>query len=380
MSKMAAYRALVRLMPGGKPRLQAVRQGMPDKKVQAFQAILRRHKALGGALLLFDTDGTTDHFVYGKARKGLPVTGETAFRLASVSKTVTAAGILALSERGLIDLDCDLEGVLPYSLRHPAAPDAPITLRMLLSHTAAIQDGRAYFQGIEAGHDAAVMLGGDSHTPHLPGQGCEYSNFGLGLAGCAAEVLTGRSFQQLMEDALFRPLGLNADYYPFLMKAPVADARRVLPPGRRPNFDGAKRQEKPLPGWERPDPLGHHLLAHGSCCMDAESLARLGRALLKPGFFTAESLGEMRSPHGSLHSRDPLLRQGLGLFIFDDKTLHPASLYGHQGMAYGAVHLLFLDIERGRGLISLTTGASEARDHIVADINRALVAEWLKHG
>jgi hypothetical protein len=48
-------------------------------------------------------------------------------------------------------------------------------------------------------------------------------------------------------------------------------------------------------------------------------------------------------------------------------------LYGHQGMAYGAVHGLFFDPEKRRGMALLTTGASEARRGVLADMNHDML-------
>ena len=376
MNKRALYRRLVRLVPGGPRELTPLIKSLPDNARAACRDILRSHRAQAGALALFDRDGLRDHFVYGQARKGLPVGAETAFRLASVSKLVTSAGILAMRQQGLVDLDADADAGLPYSLRHPEAPDRPVSLRMLLSHTAGIRDGGAYTRSLSGSAGAGELLQADSHTSHLPMEGCEYSNFGFGLAGCVVEAQTGLSFQAAMARCLFEPLGLRAAYYPQLLTAQVADARRVLPPRRRPNYDGAARQAAPLAGWQTPDLMRHHLLAHGNCCTDVGSLAALGRALLTPGLFTGHTLELMRSPHASLGSRDPYLRQGLGMFILRDERIGPMTLYGHQGMAYGAVHMLFLDPDAGRGIISLTVGASEAREYILADLNRDLLRWW----
>lgn len=380
MSRTALYRILIRLLPQRERRFQPVVQQISREKARRCQRILGRHKALGGALAFFDGDGITDFFVYGDARPGIPVAADTAFRLASVSKLVTGAGAQALVQAGLIDLNRDADLGLPYYLRHPGAPDTPVTLSMLLSHTAGIQDGEVYLKGILQGAPASRLLKGDSHTPHLPGAGCEYSNFGVGLAGCVMEAQTGLSFEAALQAYLFSPLKMQASYYPQRLANLVADAWRILPKGRQPNFDGARRQAMPDTGWDRPDPENHHLYAHGSCCMDVKSLARLGMALLRPGFFTADSLKAMASEQGSLGSRDPTLRQGLGMFILRDEEICPRPLYGHQGMAYGAVHMLFLDKEKGRGIISLTTGVSEARTHIMADVNRALLKEWAQDG
>jgi hypothetical protein len=67
-------------------------------------------------------------------------TRNSVFQLASVSKTVTCAGIMALVEDGLIDLDADVNTYLPFEVHIPHAPDIPITMRTILTHTSAIRD------------------------------------------------------------------------------------------------------------------------------------------------------------------------------------------------------------------------------------------------
>ena len=68
------------------------------------------------------------------------VTPDTVFMLASVSKTVTCAGVMSVVEDGDLDLDADVNDYLPFEVRIPAAPEEPITTRMLLIHTSAIRD------------------------------------------------------------------------------------------------------------------------------------------------------------------------------------------------------------------------------------------------
>jgi CubicO group peptidase (beta-lactamase class C family) len=67
-------------------------------------------------------------------------TRNSVFQLASVSKTVTCAGIMTLVEDGLIDLDADVNTYLPFEVHIPHAPDISITMRTLLTHTSAIRD------------------------------------------------------------------------------------------------------------------------------------------------------------------------------------------------------------------------------------------------
>src|SRR5690348_16839624 len=68
-----------------------------------------------------------------------PVDANTLFRVASVSKFVTALGTMKLVEQGKLSLDADIGEVLGYRLRNPHFPDQPITLRMLLTHTSSLR-------------------------------------------------------------------------------------------------------------------------------------------------------------------------------------------------------------------------------------------------
>jgi CubicO group peptidase (beta-lactamase class C family) len=69
-----------------------------------------------------------------------PVTPDTLFELASLSKTVLAVAVLQLVEQGKLALDSDVSAVLPFKVRNPNFPDRPITLRMHLGHVSGIVD------------------------------------------------------------------------------------------------------------------------------------------------------------------------------------------------------------------------------------------------
>jgi hypothetical protein len=76
---------------------------------------------------------------------------------------------------------------------------------------------------------------------------------------------------------------------------------------------------------------------------------------MTPGFLTEASLDEMRREAAPFGSRAANLSQGIGTFILREPKISPRPLYGHQGMAYGAVHGLFFDPETKRGVSLLTT-------------------------
>ena len=73
-----------------------------------------------------------------------PITRDTRFRIASVSKQFTVFTLMQLVEEGRLGLDDDVSRYLGFSLRNPAHPNTPITVRMLASHTSSLRDGKVY--------------------------------------------------------------------------------------------------------------------------------------------------------------------------------------------------------------------------------------------
>lgn len=90
--------------------------------------------------------------------RGIPADEETIFQIASVSKTVTATAAMQLAERGLIDLDADIDRYLPFAVDHPAHPDALISARMLLAHRSGIADNWGVYNPLYTiGAGAAIL-------------------------------------------------------------------------------------------------------------------------------------------------------------------------------------------------------------------------------
>ena len=79
-----------------------------------------------------------------KKNWNLPVTSDSRFRVASISKVFTATGYMQLVEEGKINLDEDVSRYLGFTLRNPSYPNKAITSRMLLSHTSSIRDYLPY--------------------------------------------------------------------------------------------------------------------------------------------------------------------------------------------------------------------------------------------
>jgi D-alanyl-D-alanine carboxypeptidase len=168
------------------------------------------------ASILF-ADGSVWHGAAGVADVAAKrkVTDATAFPVASVSKTFTAALILALAEDGQLDLDTSVRSYLP-TLGIPRA----ITVRQLLDHTSGLRD--FYFHPrIDKDlltkparvWDAARSLTYVGKPYGKPGQTWHYSNTNYLILGLVAEAVGGASMAEQLRARFFTPLGLDGTFY-----------------------------------------------------------------------------------------------------------------------------------------------------------------------
>jgi CubicO group peptidase (beta-lactamase class C family) len=149
-----------------------------------------------------------------------PIDDNTLFRVASLSKFVTALGAMKLVEQGKLSLDADIGDVLGYHVRNPHFPDQPITLRMLLTHRTSLRDegGFKFAPGVDL--KEVLLPGGRQYgkgamwsADHAPGAWFEYVNFNWGLIATVMEAASGERFDRLMRKLIFDPMGLKAGFY-----------------------------------------------------------------------------------------------------------------------------------------------------------------------
>ena len=373
--KASLYRAALAVQPQPSwlragAQFFSTQGSVPSRQAEGIRHALKAHRTVGAAIALFDRSGVTGSLACGAARfeKGqpVPVTQDTVFRAASVSKHATALAAMRLAQAGQIDLDADVDACLPCSLRHPAAPDQPVTLRRLLSHTAGICDGPAYAAACRDNPPLDTLFPGDCLAP-APDR-FVYSNLGAGIIACVLEDMLGQDFETIMQRTLFEPLHIQATFYPQKAQGEMADAFRVLPAHAAPALDNALRRARPLPP-PQPDPARHYLLSQGNLYIAAPGLALLGREAMQPRY------ADMRRGIAPFGARAYNLTEGLGTFIVQDASVCPQPLYGHQGLAYGAMHGLFYDPQAQRGFALLTSGASEARDGVLSDLNKSIMRQ-----
>ncbi|HYL41542.1 MAG TPA: serine hydrolase domain-containing protein [Candidatus Binatus sp.] len=142
---------------------------------------------------------------------------DTVFRIASMTKSFTAATVLALRDEGRLRLDDPIALHLPRlaNLRGPTSDSPPITIRHLLTMTAGFPTDDPWGdrqQGLDPERFLELAEAGLSFA-WAPGTRFEYSNLGYGLLGRLITAVDGREYRDAVRERIIRPLGMTATTY-----------------------------------------------------------------------------------------------------------------------------------------------------------------------
>jgi CubicO group peptidase (beta-lactamase class C family) len=130
---------------------------------------------------------------------------------------------MRLLEDGKLALDTDISEYLGYKLRNPHFPDAPITLRMLLTHTSSLRDDAGYYWDAKLNVNLKDVLvaGGKLHgngamwaANARPGAYFQYANLPWGVIGTVMERASGERFDRLMRRLVLDPMALRGGFHP----------------------------------------------------------------------------------------------------------------------------------------------------------------------
>lgn len=145
----------------------------------------------------------------------------TLYRVASISKLVTAIGAMRLVEDGKLDLDRDISEYLGYQLRNPNFPNDAITTRMLLSHTSSLRDDGGYYWESKHALKEALLPGGKFYGSGAmwaknakPGAFFQYANLPWGVLGSVMERVSGERFDLLMRRLVLDPMNIAGGFNP----------------------------------------------------------------------------------------------------------------------------------------------------------------------
>lgn len=351
-----------------------------------------RQEPVGAVRVAFDSKGETSAVAAGFADRATrrKLTADDPARVASISKLVVAIGAMRLVEAGTLDLDADVSRYLGWRLRNPAFPDAPVTLRQLLSHTSSLTDDVDYVLPLDAGMAKVLADPKAWDAAHAPGAYFRYANFNTPVVAAAMEKATGERFDFLMKRLVLDPLGLEACYN--WAACDPAIARRAVVQYRE---RGATKDDPAaiascpvtpasdgtcdLALWQA-GRNGAIFSPQGGLRISARGLATIGRLLLNHGKLDAlrllapSSVSTILTPVWAYdgtngdHQGGFLCRYGLGTQILatkaqgcrDDPFGDGVPRAGHAGDAYGLKSGLWLDLAKGTGVAYFATDVLDA--------------------
>jgi CubicO group peptidase (beta-lactamase class C family) len=351
------------------------------------------------ARVAFDRHGETSvqNTGFADVGAGRKVTADDPVRIASISKLVTAIGVMRLVEQHKLDLDADVSDLLGYHLRNPAFPDTPVTLRLLLSHRSSLTDGIDYVLPLDADIRTVLQDPKVWDSTHAPGRFFRYTNLNFPVIASVMERATDQRFDRLMHDLVIAPLKLDACYN-FTTCSDATVARIVVQyrkgvvtrdddHGARPTCpvtparDGSCNLDAYVPGTN-----GAIFSPQGGLYISARDLAKVGRMLLNNGrvdgkpFLTPASMATMRTPvwvydgsNGDTgedpadnHMAGFICSYGLATMLLatpvqgchDDPFGDGKRRFGHAGNAYGLRSGLWVDLKAGKGVAYFGTDVS----------------------
>ncbi len=177
-----------------------------------LETLLAQYEGFGPGCAVLVVEGDGEPLMttrgYADVERAEPVTADTNFRLASISKQMTASAILKLRAAGRIRLGTTLGELFPDI----GAYARPITIEQLLTHTSGLLD---YENLLEAGRervsdrDVFALLAQQDRCAFEPGSEFRYSNSGYCVLACVIEKVSGMTFPEFMRAELFLPMGME---------------------------------------------------------------------------------------------------------------------------------------------------------------------------
>ena len=299
--------------------------------------------------------GDGDFFTYcaGSGRYGedFPVNPDMLFQAGSVSKPMFALTLLRYVDKGLIDLDADISGIVPEFVKK-----GPVTFAALLSHTAGYN--LHGFPGYRADHEPLSLedvLNGKGNTPKLRrirpyGKQHMYSGGGITLAQLAFERITGTTLREAFQKEVAEPLGLKrTGFFQPLDEELVSNAAF----GFR-----LAQQEDPAHGY-------HYYPEHAAAGLwtTPTELVKIGLALSRSyrrgGFLKKKTARRMMTP--------VMDDYGLCLDVWESEA-RKDSVAGHGGENWGFLTSWVFSRKKDICVAIMYNNVTEAADEAINDI------------
>ena len=318
----------------------------------------------------------------GESWLGGPIPdADTVFRIASMTKSFTAAQVLMLADSGALRLDDPALDYVPElsGVELPSQDCPQFTIGHLLTMTAGFPTDDPWGdrqQGLDPAEFAALLAGGGVRSAWAPGTRFEYSNLGYAVLGKVIEAVTGGEYAKAIRENVLQPLGMNRTGFEAADFDPAALARGY---------------QRSADKWEElaPDPHGA-FAPMGGIFSTVRDLARwaagfaaafppssdatddhpLSRATRRQMQMTQVTLSAERAePVLQLGGSSATLSYGFGLFIEDDQEF--GNVVQHSGGYPGYGSHMRWHPETGLGAIVLANGTYAWAGRLASNILKA---------
>ena len=333
---------------------------------EEFKAIMARHNAVGLAVAVVDRSKIlfVDSYGYKDLDAGIPWETDDLLRIASISKSFTATGILQLVEQGKMSLDADISDILGYRVRNPKYPEKAVTVRMLLSHTSSMNDSNGYF--------SMDSLSDKSWGNYEPGTGYQYCNLGYNTLGAIIEKVSGERFDRYIADHILKPLGVYAHH-----NVHELDPDKFVKIYRYERSDSLYKVSNAYKSIDKQ--LEQYTLGYstpvfsptGGLKISVKDLAAVMMMHMNGGKSDGVRILERSSCKLMQSEIVPTNYEGefYGMAMLrTDDFLKGFRLVGHDGLAYGAHTAMFWHPKKKFGFIVMTNGCNSTTREVFADI------------
>lgn len=291
--------------------------------------------------------GGEEAFGLADVEAKLPATPATRFRLASVSKPITAVAALQLAERGKIDLDAPVQKYVP---EYPQQP-WPVTTRQLLGHLAGVTHYSPQIKNTDQPYaDVVSALDTFKHIPLLqePGTKYSYTTFGYNLISAVVQRASGKPFFAYITESVARPAGMTSLA---IYKGPEAGVAR-----------GYKKSGEAWTIAEEPHTT--YKIGGGGMCDTAQDLTRFAFALMDGRLLMDAKWREMTTSQKT--STGAATNYALGFQIGERRGLRVVSHGGSQA----GVRTVLIVIPQARSAVAVLSNLDGSN---VAPLAQALI-------
>lgn len=319
---------------------------IPSKVKTLLNSIVKSSGAVCGTVVLSRNGKTFLTYSFGGVNE------KTCFRIASITKWVTAIGLMTLYDQGKLDLDKDISTYLGFKVRNPAYPNVPITARMLLSHTSSLSAKASNY------HPDWARIGKNGYNPIFdtkvkPGSKYVYADYNGALIGCLIEAISKQSVQTYLNRKVFKPLGITAAYSPKFLPAGTATKDLLNPKGK---VQISVKRDRNRAYNNKADPEGNNGYTVGKLYINAESLTKLAQMMYYGGELNGVRILKAKTVRLMESDQKGLAESKYGLNTVRLNQFDRGTWYGHQGRYSGLSSNIYYQRETGITMALIMNG------------------------